>query len=137
MKKYKIYFAVKSSFEFEIEATHEILAQNELNRKSQLIEDAIKSVAKTEGLTVCDIWGGEDDEVKDLEIENLPEAATATKTVTECIFITCPHCGSESEYNDEAEEFSQIQNDFDEKDFSVITCEDCGKVYKVSYIKKY
>ena len=56
MGKYKIYFAVKSAFEFEVEAENEEQAREKMNEASIKIEEAIKFAADAEGLTVSDIW---------------------------------------------------------------------------------
>lgn len=134
MAKFKIYFAVKSSFEFEVDAKDKDEAREKMHEVSMAIEEAITAGAKAEGLTVSDIWGGDDDEITDLE---MPEADRASISGVFTMQLTCPHCNAKMFIDDSEGRYGDITGGIDNEGFAIVTCDECEKQFKQTSYKEY
>lgn len=134
MTKFKIYFAVKSAFEFEVEAENEDEARDKMNEASMWIEHAIQAEADTKLLKVSDIWGGDDDEITSLD---MPEADRASISGVFTMQLTCPHCKAEMFIDDSEGRYGDIISGVDNEGFAIVTCDECGKQFKQTSYKEY
>lgn len=147
-KHFKIQVETKQLWEVETEAETQEEAKkirdifyNALQETLANIETQFPSVDEPEKMFHCvETFGGDDltdDGIIDLEVEELPEAERASLTTKSCLFSTCPECGSETEYDDEQEEYGRIMADIESDGFAVIECPNCETKYRQVSYKEY
>ena len=146
MKKFKVLVETKQLWEIEAEAE---TAEDAKKIRDDFYEEIQE---QCEGLVLqfqqthphviklAEFFGGDDftdDDIIDLAVEALPEAERASKCAVYSLTVICPHCGSETIYSDEQEEYGSICSEIDNNGVAVITCDDCGEDFRLKSYKEY